>query len=143
MTSVAGHAGGGRPTHTRELFLDLLKGSLTHTLYAGPDAVGYPPRGPVRRGGSSATCGAGGSSRSGCSPTGSAGGPRGGTGQLFAQTMVGLERLDNLRSCIETVLDEGVSGDLIETGVWRGGASIYMRGVLKAHGVSRSHGVGR
>ena len=27
-------------------------------------------------------------------------------------------------------------GDLIETGVWRGGATIFMRGVLKAHGVT-------
>ena len=25
--------------------------------------------------------------------------------------------------------------DLIETGVWRGGATIFMRGILKAHGV--------
>lgn len=49
--------------------------------------------------------------------------------------MIGHDRLHNLRSSIETVLAEGVPGDLIETGVWRGGASIFMRGVLKAHGV--------
>lgn len=37
------------------------------------------------------------------------------------ETMIGLRRLDNLQSCIVEVLDEGIPGDLIETGVWRGG----------------------
>lgn len=48
--------------------------------------------------------------------------------------MIGAERLRNLRECIESCLREGVPGDLIETGVWRGGATIFMRGVLAAHG---------
>ena len=52
-----------------------------------------------------------------------------------AHTMIGTPRLDNLRSCIETVLEDGVEGDFIETGVWRGGACIFMRGILKAYGV--------
>jgi O-methyltransferase len=51
-----------------------------------------------------------------------------------AETMVGLKRLDNLEVCITDVLRQGVPGDLIETGVWRGGASIFMRAVLKACG---------
>ncbi|MDJ0341173.1 TylF/MycF/NovP-related O-methyltransferase [Streptomyces sp. H10-C2] len=51
-----------------------------------------------------------------------------------AETMVGLSRLDNLEQCITDVLDRDVAGDLIETGVWRGGASIFMRAVLKAYG---------
>lgn len=51
-----------------------------------------------------------------------------------AETMIGLKRLGNIRACIETALRDGVPGDLIETGVWRGGATIFMRGVLKAHG---------
>ncbi len=53
----------------------------------------------------------------------------------IAHTLVGLERLDNLRFCIEDVLKNEVPGDLIETGVWRGGATIFMRSILKAHGV--------
>lgn len=53
-----------------------------------------------------------------------------------AETMAGLARLANVRFCIESVLADEVPGDLIETGVWRGGMSIYMRGVLKAHGVT-------
>jgi O-methyltransferase len=122
------------PDDTRELFLDLLKGSLTHTLYAGPDAVGYPSRGPIRRSLLRYL------RRRGIVPVrvladGDRRRAEGRNWPLFAQTMVGLERLENLRTCIETVLGDGVPGDLIETGVWRGGASIYMRGVLKAHGV--------
>lgn len=52
-----------------------------------------------------------------------------------AHTMIGARRLDNLQACIEDVLERDVPGDLIEAGVWRGGASIFMRAVLKAHGV--------
>jgi len=50
--------------------------------------------------------------------------------------MIGLKRLDNLEFCIEQVVTNGVVGDLIETGVWRGGAAIFMRAVLKAYGVT-------
>ena len=34
------------------------------------------------------------------------------------------------------MLEENVSGDFIETGIWRGGACIFMRGVLKAYDVN-------
>jgi hypothetical protein len=50
------------------------------------------------------------------------------------ETMIGLYRLNNLEQCITSVLKQKVAGDLMETGVWRGGASIFMRGVLKAYG---------
>jgi O-methyltransferase len=53
-----------------------------------------------------------------------------------AETMVGLKRLANARFCVESALDNGIPGDIIETGVWRGGTAIFMRGVLKAHGVT-------
>jgi hypothetical protein len=52
-----------------------------------------------------------------------------------AHTMVGLERLDNVQHCVETVLADGVPGDLAETGVWRGGICVLMRAVLRAYGV--------
>ncbi len=52
-----------------------------------------------------------------------------------AHTMIGLRRLRHLRECVEKVLQDGVPGDLIEAGVWRGGASIMMRAVLAAYGV--------
>ncbi len=53
---------------------------------------------------------------------------------LEAETMIGLRRLKNLQDCITDVLQKNVPGDLVETGVWRGGATIFMRGVLKAYG---------
>ena len=51
-----------------------------------------------------------------------------------AETMVGLRRLENLEALVADVVRRGVPGDLVETGVWRGGASIFMRGILKALG---------
>ena len=51
-------------------------------------------------------------------------------------SMIGLKRLDNLQACIEKVLQDDVPGDFIETGVWRGGACILMRALLKLHCVS-------
>jgi O-methyltransferase/8-demethyl-8-(2,3-dimethoxy-alpha-L-rhamnosyl)tetracenomycin-C 4'-O-methyltransferase len=53
-----------------------------------------------------------------------------------AMTMIGAQRLTNLRQLTETVIREGVPGDVIETGVWRGGACILVRGILKAYGVT-------
>ncbi len=51
-----------------------------------------------------------------------------------AETMVGLRRLDSLAQCVADVLERDIPGDLVETGVWRGGASILMRAVLEAYG---------
>ncbi|MBI2600301.1 class I SAM-dependent methyltransferase [Candidatus Daviesbacteria bacterium] len=53
---------------------------------------------------------------------------------LSAHTMIGKRRLNNIQFCIENILKEKIPGDLIEAGVWRGGASIFMKGVLKACG---------
>lgn len=53
---------------------------------------------------------------------------------VTAHTMIGQARLENLHACVESVLEEGVPGDFIETGVWRGGACIFMRGMLNAFG---------
>jgi O-methyltransferase len=54
----------------------------------------------------------------------------------YATTMIGLKRLDNLQLIIEAIIKEKVDGDFVETGVWRGGASIFMRGMLIAHGIT-------
>lgn len=54
-----------------------------------------------------------------------------------AFTMVGMERLNQLQACVETALKESVPGDFIETGVWRGGSSIFMRAILDAYGDAR------
>lgn len=48
-------------------------------------------------------------------------------------TMIGLKRIENLQMCVESALRDGVPGDLVETGVWKGGATILMRALLLAH----------
>lgn len=51
-------------------------------------------------------------------------------------TMIGLRRLDNIQALMEKTFAEGVPGDYIEAGAWRGGACIFMRAVLEAHGAA-------
>lgn len=51
-----------------------------------------------------------------------------------ALTMIGGARMRNLRTILELALQSGVEGDFIETGVWRGGACIYAKGIFEAHG---------
>jgi hypothetical protein len=55
---------------------------------------------------------------------------------MKAHSMIGTRRMDNLRDAILHVLGKGVPGDFIETGVWRGGACIFMRAILGAYGVT-------
>lgn len=55
---------------------------------------------------------------------------------LKAHTMIGEKRMNNLRDAVIHVLRENIPGDLIETGVWRGGACIFMRAILAALNVT-------
>jgi O-methyltransferase len=57
---------------------------------------------------------------------------------LQGLTMVGLRRLDDLQACVESVVRDGVPGDLIEAGAWRGGASMLMRATLDSLGEERT-----
>jgi O-methyltransferase/8-demethyl-8-(2,3-dimethoxy-alpha-L-rhamnosyl)tetracenomycin-C 4'-O-methyltransferase len=54
----------------------------------------------------------------------------------LALTMIGRARMRNLRNLVETVIADGIPGDLLEAGVWRGGACIYMRAILHANGLT-------
>lgn len=54
----------------------------------------------------------------------------------FYHTMIGRKRLDNIHSLLDVIAADAIPGDLIETGVWRGGATIFMRGYLAAHGIT-------
>lgn len=94
--------------HAAALYLDLMKRCLINSIYG---AIEGPDFDPVLR-------------------------QEGRDWPTVAHTMIGMKRLDNVQSCIEDVLASGVPGDLIETGVWRGGATILMRAVLKAYDVS-------
>ena len=88
----------------RELYVDLLMGCLTRELFLDEEDIDPGVRAEGRDW------------------------PR------TAETMVGGARLANVRHAVETVLSEDVPGDLIETGVWRGGVTILMRGMLEAWG---------
>ena len=48
-------------------------------------------------------------------------------------TLLSKRQLDLIEQCILVVDEEGVPGDFIEAGVWRGGAIIFMRALLDAH----------
>jgi hypothetical protein len=54
----------------------------------------------------------------------------------FSHTMVGRKRLDNIEHCIKLIQKDDVPGDLAETGVWRGGACIFMKGCMTALGLT-------
>jgi O-methyltransferase len=55
---------------------------------------------------------------------------------LQGLSMSGYPRLADLQECIETVIADGIPGDLIEAGVWRGGASILARATLDSLGAT-------
>ena len=49
-------------------------------------------------------------------------------------TMIGVRRMENLQFLLEEAIRLNISGDFIETGVWRGGATIFAAGLFKAYG---------
>ncbi len=115
------------------LYIDLVKKSLTCSLYEGHDGTYFKPRGGWRR----ALLGAllpddvrlirrGGEDKR----------TEGKDWPALALTMVGDKRLDNLQHCVETVLADRIPGDFIETGVWRGGSVILMRAILAARAIT-------
>ena len=119
------------PTDARKLYLDLLERAVTHTLYFPPDTRPAPryvreafERELAEMGIDEAT-----------ELTDRERREQGRDWPVYAQTMVGRKRIRNVRECVETALAEGVPGDLIEAGCWRGGTAIMMRGILKAHDV--------
>lgn len=53
----------------------------------------------------------------------------------YADTMIGLERLENIEYCFNEIISNNVPGDFLETGVWRGGATIFMKALLKSENI--------
>jgi O-methyltransferase len=118
----------------RSRYLELLKRSVRHANYGLTDLGTYPPRNPVER-----TIARIAARRSivplKVAPNADEIREEGRDWPLFAQSMVGRRRLDNLQFCVEQVIGDGVPGDLIEVGAWRGGSAILMRAVLAAHDI--------
>ena len=101
-------------TNAPQLYLDLLKACLTRTLFMteapGRDAGQLAKEREIRE--------------------------LGWDWPDEAETMIGMVRLNCIQECVETALRDGIPGDLMEAGVWRGGAVILMRAILAAHDVS-------
>ena len=51
-------------------------------------------------------------------------------------TLLTKKQLDLIENCVLAVEKKGVPGDFIEAGIWRGGAVILMRALLKAYGIA-------
>ena len=92
--------------YVRGLYIDLLKRCLTNTIYFRPtEEIGFDFR------------------------------DEGKDWPADAHTMIGMKRMDNIQYCVEKVIMDDIPGDLMETGVWKGGATIFMRGLLQAYGI--------
>ena len=90
-----------RGRHNPEgLYLDLLKRCLTRSIFPEPETYDPTTRSMV--------------------PFDPALRAEGRDWPPQAETMIGLRRLDNLEQCLIAVLERGVPGYVIETGVWRG-----------------------
>jgi hypothetical protein len=100
-------------SQSTSLYLDLMKACLTNTIYGDENILG-----------------------GGRKPFDEGIRAEGRDWPACGHTMVGRKRLDNVQFCVENALARGVPGDLMETGVWRGGVVILMRAILKAHGVT-------
>ena len=94
----------------RKLYLDMVQRSVINTIYEDPNGDRWSPHTydkELRE--------------------------RGRDWPAQAHSMIGNQRMTNLRELAESVIKDQVPGDFIETGVWRGGACIMMRAVLKAY----------
>jgi len=113
-------------------YLDLLRETLTFSLWEGRDGWIWRPRRAAHRVLFSLL-----EARGLELVRYSAAGARdeGGDWPRLAHTMTGSRRLKQLQEAVEQAIADDVPGDLIETGVWRGGSAIMMRGVLAAYGV--------
>ena len=54
----------------------------------------------------------------------------------LAHTMIGHKRLLNIENLCKTIIEENITGDFVETGVWRGGACIFMNAILEAYEIT-------
>lgn len=103
-----------------DLYLDLLKKCLINSIYRDVSLERAGPMQPII----------------GTNEFNSERRAQGSDWPSLAHSMVGMERLSNVQTCIVTILEDKVPGDLIECGVWRGGATILMQGVLAAYSVT-------
>lgn len=131
------------PSTPEELYLDLLKKTLTRVQTSGRYIRHVPePRGPGEQYVYPLVghlLGAGRFEMVELVPANPLGYVEGGGVHLEmrqddAETMVGTGQLDNIQFCVTDALKHKIPGDVIECGAWRGGVTIFMRGILRAYG---------
>lgn len=54
----------------------------------------------------------------------------------FGVTMAGMARMTSMARMVQEVVDHGLNGSYAETGVWRGGMSIFVTAALQMYGLS-------
>jgi O-methyltransferase len=54
----------------------------------------------------------------------------------YGYSIIGQKRLLSLCELVESVIKNGIPGDFIETGVFRGGACIWIRAILATYGIT-------
>src|SRR5213082_673852 len=118
----------------RKLYLDLMKNCLTFALWDAKDGSIKFGRENVAKRAVKALLGRNRRQQQTSPATVLANRQVGRDWPVLAHTMIGMKRMENLQFCVEDVLHRNLPGDLIETGVWRGGATIFMRAVLAAYG---------
>ena len=57
---------------------------------------------------------------------------------INAETMIGVKRLNSLHSILDKIRVENIQGDLMECGVWRGGAVIFMAAYCKTYEINKT-----
>ncbi|MDC1353117.1 TylF/MycF family methyltransferase [Pelagibacteraceae bacterium] len=60
---------------------------------------------------------------------------KGKEGAGLGYTLVSKKRLDNIEHCFDEILKGNIEGDFIETGVWRGGACILIRELMRINNI--------
>src|SRR5262249_28399950 len=124
-----------KANHARELYLDLMKRCLTNWVYGDTEEAACPLPEPLAAQVAQA-CAPAQVRTVRPQPFDPAQRLVGRDWPPYAHTMVGMQRLENVGHCVRTLIEDEVPGDFIETGVWRGGTTIFMRAMLKAYGIT-------
>jgi hypothetical protein len=54
-----------------------------------------------------------------------------------AETMIGIKRLNHLHENLDIIRRDNIPGDLLEAGVWRGGAVIFIKAYCDLYGINK------
>eukprot|EP00537_Pseudo-nitzschia_pungens_P000053 CAMPEP_0172370636 /NCGR_PEP_ID=MMETSP1060-20121228/38711_1 /TAXON_ID=37318 /ORGANISM="Pseudo-nitzschia pungens, Strain cf. cingulata" /LENGTH=336 /DNA_ID=CAMNT_0013095965 /DNA_START=268 /DNA_END=1281 /DNA_ORIENTATION=+ len=116
MTQGASHE---MDPHDRAIlmYLEMMKGLLSGTAFGRAELTVYPQAGQVKLK---------------THPLNIENRKNGLDFTFLGDTMTGWARLDNVYDLLRNVTRNNIKGDYIETGVWRGGSSIFAKAALRA-----------